>query len=148
LKTAGGKFVAPQPIENALKMSPYIQGAAVVGDRRKFVAALIVPNFARVSAKAAEEGRQFTSAPELARDPWVRQLISREVGNVNEHLAGYETIKRFAILDQDFSFENGELTYTLKLKRRVIDKLYAERIEKLYADVEEPRPITHPSSAG
>jgi long-chain acyl-CoA synthetase len=70
------------------------------------------------------------------------------VGNVNEHLAGYETIKRFAILDQDFSFENGELTYTLKLKRRVIDKLYAERIEKLYADVEEPRPITHPSSAG
>ncbi len=147
LKTAGGKFVAPQPIENSLKMSPYIQGAAIIGDRRKFVVALIVPNFARVSSKAAEEGRQFTSAPELARDPWVRQLISREVAKINEPLAGYETIKRFAILDQDFSFENGELTYTLKLKRRVIDKLYADKIEQLYADVEEPRPITHPSSA-
>jgi len=83
----------------------------------------------------------------LARDPWVRQLISREVAKINEPLAGYETIKRFAILDQDFSFENGELTYTLKLKRRVIDKLYADKIEQLYADVEEPRPITHPSSA-
>jgi len=74
-------------------------------------------------------------------------LISREVAKINEPLAGYETIKRFAILDQDFSFENGELTYTLKLKRRVIDKLYADKIEQLYADVEEPRPITHPSSA-
>jgi long-chain acyl-CoA synthetase len=147
LKTAGGKYVAPQPIENALKMSPYIQGACVVGDRRKFVVALLVPNFARVQAVAAEEGRQFVSQADIARNPWVRELVGREVERINSHVAQYETIKRFALLDQDFSFENGELTYTMKLKRRVIEQRYAGLIEQLYADVEEPRPIAHPSSA-
>ena len=146
IKTAGGKFVAPQPIENALKVSPYIVGAMVVGDRRKFVVALIVPNFARVTSAAAENGIQIVSQAELARDPWVHDLIGREVERINSHLAPYETIKRFALLDQDFSFEKDELTYTMKLKRRVIEQLYADKIEQLYADVEEPRPITHPSS--
>ncbi len=143
LKTAGGKFVAPQPIENWLKMSPYIQGAAIIGDRRKFVTALIVPNFARVSMAAAERGVPIASPAEVARDPWVRDLIGREVERINANMAQYETIKRFALLDQDFSFENGELTYTMKLKRRVIEQRYAEKIEQLYADVEDPRPITH-----
>jgi long-chain acyl-CoA synthetase len=147
LKTAGGKYVAPQPIENALKMSPYIQGACVVGDRRKFVVALLVPNFARVQAAAAEEGRQFASQAVIPEDPWVRELIGREVQRINSHVAQYETIKRFALLDQDFSFENGELTYTMKLKRRIIEQRYAAVIEQLYADVEEPRPIAHSSSA-
>jgi long-chain acyl-CoA synthetase len=146
IKTAGGKFVAPQPIENALKISPYILAAIVVGDKRKFVVALIVPNFARVISAAAENGVQIVSQADVARDPWVHELIGREVERVNSHLAPYETIKRFALLDQDFSFEKGELTYTLKLKRRVIEKIYADKIEQLYADVEEPRPITHPSS--
>lgn len=143
LKTSGGKFVAPQPIENALKMSPYIQGAVVIGDRRKFITALIVPNFAAVTRALAQRGRQAVSQTELASYPWVYELIGREVERVNAHLANYETIKRFAVLDADFSYENGELTYTMKLKRRVIEQRYAEKIEKLYADVEEPRPITH-----
>jgi long-chain acyl-CoA synthetase len=147
IKTAGGKYVAPQPIENALKMSPYIQGACIVGDRRKFIVALLVPNFARVKDAAAAQGRQFASQPELARDAWVRELVGREVERINSHVAQYETIKRFALLDQDFSFENGELTYTMKLKRRIIEQRYATAIEHLYADVEEPRPIGHPSSA-
>jgi long-chain acyl-CoA synthetase len=145
IKTAGGKFVAPQPIENALKISPYIAGAIVVGDKRKFVVALIVPNFARVTSAAAENGVHIVSQAELARDPWVHELIGKEVERINSHLAQYETIKRFALLDSDFSFEKGELTYTMKLKRRVIQQLYADKIEQLYADVEEPRPITHPS---
>jgi long-chain acyl-CoA synthetase len=147
IKTAGGKYVAPQPIENALKMSPYIQGACIAGDRRKFIVALLVPNFARVKAAGAEVGHQFASQSEIAHDAWVRELIGREVERINSHVAQYETIKRFALLDQDFSFENGELTYTMKLKRRVIEKRYAAVIEQLYADVEEPRPIGHPSSA-
>jgi long-chain acyl-CoA synthetase len=146
IKTAGGKFVAPQPIENALKLSPYIQGAVVVGDRRKFVVALIVPNFARVMSEAAGNGIQIVSQADLALDPWVHQLIGREVERINAPLAQYETIKRFALLDQDFSFEKGELTYTLKLKRRVIEKIYADKIERLYADVEEPRPSAQPTS--
>jgi long-chain acyl-CoA synthetase len=143
LKTAGGKFVAPQPIENTLKMSPYIQSAAIIGDRKKFITALIVPNFAAVTAYAELQGRHFTSPAELSRDPWVRDLIGREVERINAHLAQYETIKRFKLLEQDFSFENGELTYTMKLKRRVIEQRYAEKIEQLYADVEEPRPAAH-----
>jgi long-chain acyl-CoA synthetase len=147
LKTAGGKFVAPQPIELALKMSPYIANAAVVGDKRKFVSALIVPNFGRIASLAKETGAAAVSQAQMVRDPWVREVIGKEVERVNAHLAQYETIKRFALLDQDFSYENGELTYTMKLKRRVINQRYAEQIEHLYGDVEEPRPITHPSSA-
>jgi long-chain acyl-CoA synthetase len=146
LKTAGGKYVAPQPIENLLKMSPFIQGACVVGDRRKFIVAILVPNFARLSIEAAKEGRQFASQADIARDPWVRDLISREVERINSHLAQYETIKKFALLDQDFTFENGEITYTMKLKRRVIEQRYADVIEQIYASVEEPRPAGHHSS--
>ena len=140
LKTSGGKLVAPQPIENSLKMSPYIQAAAVVGDRRRFIAALIVPNFASVASLAASRRMQFASHVELAQSSWVRDLISREVDKVNQHLAQYETIKRFVVLDSDFSFDSGELTYTMKLKRRVIEQKYQELIARIYADVDESRP--------
>jgi long-chain acyl-CoA synthetase len=140
-KTAGGKFVAPQIIENALKLSPYISAAAIVGDRRKFICALIVPDFSAVTAAAKGRDIQFASQADLAKSPWVRELIGGEVEKVNSHLAQYETVKRFAILDADFSFESGELTYTMKLKRRVIEDRYEKQIRQLYADVEEPRPI-------
>ena len=146
IKTAGGKFVAPQPIENALKASPCILSAIVVGDRRKFVVALIVPNFARVTALAAENGIHIVSQADVATEPWVHKLIGEEVERINSHLAQYETIKRFALLDQDFSFEKGEMTYTMKLKRRVIEQIYADKIESLYADVEDPRPSVQASS--
>jgi long-chain acyl-CoA synthetase len=141
LKTAAGKFVAPQPIENALKTSPYILNVVVLGDKRKFIVALIVPNPATVSAKAADQGIKFTSNSELAAHPWVHALIDSEVKRLTVHLAQYETIKRFALLPEDFTFDNGSLTFTLKLKRRVVEQQYAAVIESLYADVAEPRPI-------
>jgi len=141
IKTAAGKFVAPQPIENALKTSPYILNAMVVGDRRKFIAALLVPNAATVAAKAADHGIKFTSHEELASHPWVHALIEAEVKRLTVHLAQYETIKRFALLPEDFTFDNGSLTFTLKLKRRVVEQQYGSVIESLYADVAEPRPI-------
>src|SRR6266513_2004635 len=141
IKTAAGKFVAPQPIENALKTSPYILNAMVVGDKRKFIVALIVPNPATVAAKAADHGIKFASNSELAAHPWVQALISAEVKRLTIHLAQYETIKRFAVLPEDFTFDNGSLTFTLKLKRRVVEQQYADVIESLYADVAEPRPI-------
>ena len=133
-KTAAGKFVAPQPIENQLKASPLISNAVLVGDKHKFIAALIVPDFQNVEAAARKQGRTFASHEQLAADPWVHDLIGREVAHVNAKLAQYETIKRFALLDHDFTFDNGQLTYTLKLKRRVIDEHYANVIEGLYAD--------------
>jgi long-chain acyl-CoA synthetase len=132
-KTAAGKFVAPQPIENLLKSSPLISNAVLVGDKHKFIAALIVPNFANVEAAARQQGRKFSSHAELAADPWLRELIGKEIERINAKLAQYETIKRFALLDGDFTFDGGELTYTLKLKRRVIDERYAKIIEGLYA---------------
>jgi long-chain acyl-CoA synthetase len=135
-KTAAGKFVAPQPIENQLKTSPLILNAVLVGDKHKFISALIVPNFANVEAAARAQGRKFSSHAQLAADPWVHELIGREVAQVNAKLAQYETIKRFALLDHDFTFDGGQLTYTLKLKRRVIDEKYAEVIEELYAEVQ------------
>ena len=141
IKTAAGKFVAPQPIENALKTSPYILNAMVVGDKRKFIVALIVPNPATVGAKAADQGIKFASNTEMAAHPWVHALIDSEVKRLTVHLAQYETIKRFALLPEDFTFDNGSLTFTLKLKRRVVEQQYATVIESLYAGVAEPRPI-------
>ena len=132
-KTAAGKFVAPQPIENLLKARPLILNAVLVGDKRKFIAALIVPNFANVEVAAREQGRAFASREQLVADSWVHDLIGKEVERVNSSLAQYETIKRFALLDHDFTFDGGQLTYTLKLKRRVVEERYAKIIEGLYA---------------
>jgi long-chain acyl-CoA synthetase len=141
LKTAAGKFVAPQPIENALKTSPYILNAMVVGDQRKFVVALLVPNSVTVAAKAAEQGIAFSSNQEMVVHPWVRALIAGEIGRLTVHLAQWETIKRFALLPEDFTFDNGSLTFTMKLKRRVVEQKYRDVIDQLYADVADPRPI-------
>jgi long-chain acyl-CoA synthetase len=138
IKTAGGKFVAPQPIENALKTSPYITNAMIVGDQRRFVVALIVPNAATVSAKLQDQGIRFASHQEMAEHPAVRSLIEAEVKRLTAHLGQWETIKRFALLPEDFTFDNGSLTFTLKLKRRVVEKNYRELIDKLYADSSDP----------
>jgi long-chain acyl-CoA synthetase len=138
IKTAGGKFVAPQPIENALKTSPYILNAMIVGDQRRFVVALIVPNAATVSARLQDQGIRLASHKEMAAHPAVRSLIEGEVKRLTAHLAQWETIKRFALLPEDFTFDNGSLTFTLKLKRRVVEQNYREVIDKLYADSYEP----------
>jgi long-chain acyl-CoA synthetase len=141
LKTAGGKFVAPQPIENVLKTSPYILNAMVIGDKRKFVAALIVSNPTTVGAKLAGEGLKFSSNSEMAAHPRTHALIEGEIKRLTANLAQYETIKRFALLAEDFTFDGGTLTFTLKLKRRVVEEKYRRIIESLYADVAEPHPI-------
>jgi len=141
LKTAAGKFVAPQPIENILKTSPYILNAMVVGDQRKFVVALIVPNHVTVAARLAAEGVKFASSGELAAHPRTYAFIEQEVARLTTHLATYESIKRFALLADDFTFDSGSLTFTMKLKRRVVETQYRNLIDKLYADVAEPRPV-------
>jgi len=140
LKTAAGKFVAPAPIENLLKTSPFISNAIVVGDRRKFVSVLIVPNFATIESEAAKQGQECPMSAKMIGDPWVRDLITREIERLTASLAQYEKPKRFALLEQDFTYASGELTYTMKMKRRVIEQRYQDVIARLYADVEEPRP--------
>ncbi len=140
LKTAAGKFVAPAPIENTLKTSPYITNAIVVGDTRKFVSVLIVPNFANIEAAARRAGHDFATPTQMTGDPWVRDLLSSEIERLTAPLAQYERPKRFALLEQDFTYAGGELTYTMKMKRRVIEQRYQDVIARLYADVEEPRP--------
>jgi long-chain acyl-CoA synthetase len=144
IKTAGGKFVAPQPIENALKTSPYILNAMVIGDKRKFIVALVVPNPITVAARIAEQGILFKDSAEMAAHPAVRALLEAEIQRLTVHLAQYESIKRFAILPNDFTFDNGALTFTMKLKRRVVEGQFREAIESLYADFAEPRPVIQP----
>jgi long-chain acyl-CoA synthetase len=141
IKTAAGKFVAPQPIENALKSSVYLLNAMVVGDERKFVVALLVPNPVTISAKAAQEGISFASNVEMASHPWVHSLIESEVQRLTSYLAQYESIKRFALLPEDFTFDNGSLTFTLKIKRRIVEQQYRKTIDELYSDAGEPRPM-------
>ena len=133
-------MIAPAPVENALKTSPYILNAVLLGDRRRFIAALIVPNFPHVESRARQEGVALGTPAEMAAHPWVHKLIEGEIARLTSNLAQYETIKRFALLDHDLTFDSGALTYTLKLKRRVIEQHYADVIERLYA---EPSPA-HP----
>jgi long-chain acyl-CoA synthetase len=140
LKTAAGKFVAPAPIENLLKTSPLISNAIVVGDKHKFVSVLVVPNFVAIQTEGRKNGHEFSTPAQMTNHPWVRDLLSLEIERLTEPLAQYEKPKRFALLDQDFTFANGQLTYTMKMKRRVIEKRYQDVIARLYADVEEPRP--------
>jgi len=140
LKTAGGKFVAPAPIENALKTSPFILNALVVGDCRKFPAVLIVPNFLMVEAEGKRQNREPVSPSLIVHDPWLRDLLQAEIERLTAPLAQYEKPKRFAVIERDFTHANGELTYTMKKKRRVIEGHYEDVITQLYADVTEPRP--------
>jgi long-chain acyl-CoA synthetase len=143
LKTAGGKYVAPSPIENLLKTSPYILNARGVGTQRKVCSVLVVLNGPVVESEAKSRGHEFAAPSQMLTDTWVRDLISGEIERLTANLAQYEKPKRFALLEQDFTFASGEMTYTMKMKRRVIEERYQDVIARLYADVEDPRPQAH-----
>lgn len=139
LKTAAGKFVAPAPIEIRLRTSPFIANAMIVGDTKKFVSALIVPNRTAILSKARAEGAPVDEAG-TCNNGWVRELIGGEMERLCADLAQYERPKRFTLIEKDFTVEGGELTHALKLKRRVVLQKYADAIAQVYADVDEPRP--------
>ncbi len=132
--TSGGKNIAPQPIENLLKMSPYIANAVVVGDGRRFVAALIVPNFEKLEAYAAVHSIAFQDHRELVRDERIQAFIKSEVDRATPFLASYERIKNIAVLSRDFEIEKGEMTPSLKVRRTSISEEYRELIDSLYLD--------------
>jgi long-chain acyl-CoA synthetase len=140
--TAGGKNIAPQPIEGLLKLNKFISNAVVLGDRRPFPIALLVPNFERLEAWAREQGLSWTSREELVALPRVEEQMAAEAVKPLRDLAHFEVPKRFLILPQDFSIEGGELTPKLSVRRRVVEQRHAARIEALYAGTEHPQAQT------
>jgi len=132
--TAGGKNIAPQNIENLLKTDRYISQAMVYGDRRHYLTAILTLDSDEITAYAHEQGLEETSLTELATHPNVVKLLGERVDACNQRLASYESIKKFTIAPTDFSPESGELTPTLKVKRKVVTQKYHAQLEKLYDD--------------
>jgi long-chain acyl-CoA synthetase len=132
--TAGGKNIAPQPIENTIKTNKYVSQAVVIGDKRKFPAVLVVPNWEQLEKWARIKNLIWTQRSQLLEMPIVHAKMEKEVFGKCAGLAKYETPKKVALLEHDFSVERGELTPTLKVKRRVIDKTYRDVIDRLYVE--------------
>ena len=132
-KTSGGKYISPQPIEQAIKGSRFVNQVVLIGAERKFPAALIVPNWEQLESYCKLKGIQVKNRHELIEHPRIIDLIERQVDRLTPNLARYEKIKKVALLENEFTIEGGELTPTLKVKRRVIDLKYRDAIEKLYA---------------
>ncbi|MDX2196569.1 MAG: long-chain fatty acid--CoA ligase [Cytophagales bacterium] len=131
-KTSGGKYIAPGLMENKFKESRFIEQIMIVGDGRKFPAALIVPAFAYVKDWCKIKGINVTDNASLVKEAEVTQRIQKEVDDINESFAQYEKIKKITLLPQEFTIDSGELTPTLKLKRKVINAKYAKEIEQMY----------------
>ena len=138
IKTSGGKFIAPQPIENALKTNVLVAQAALIGDRRKYASVIISPHFPMLEDWARANAVLFNSRHELVSAPKVRELYRGIVEDLNKKLAHFETIKKILVVPDEFTVATGEITPTLKLKRRVIEAKYKQQIEELY---QEPHPI-------
>ena len=139
LKTSGGKFIAPQPIENRLKANNLVAEAALVGDKHKFASVLICPNFPVLEGWAEARGISTTDRKKLVLDPAVVKLYQEVVDGVNGQLANFESVKRIYVVADEWTVESGQLTPSMKLKRRVIDANYAKEIAMLYADESNSR---------
>jgi long-chain acyl-CoA synthetase len=133
-KTSNGKYIAPQMIETKFSLDKYIESVVVVANERKFVSALIVPAFAVVEKYAEENGIEYTSREDLCKNPEIIKVIAESIEVLQTDLAHYEKVKRFVLLPESFSMEKGELTNTLKVKRRVVYEKYAKEIDQMYAD--------------
>jgi long-chain acyl-CoA synthetase len=131
-KTSGGKYISPQPIEQAIKGSRFVNQVVLFGAERKFAAALIVPNWEQLESYCKLKGIEVKNRRELCEHPRIIDLIERQIERLTPNLARYEKIKKVALLENEFTIEGGELTPTLKVKRRVIDQKYRDVIEKLY----------------
>jgi long-chain acyl-CoA synthetase len=131
--TSGGKNIAPQPIENMLITSQYIEQALVIGDKRKFCSAIIVPSEENIKSWAAEMNVKFSDYSEMISLPEIDKLIYSEIERLTTGLASYETIKNFIFAKAPFSIESGELTPSLKIKRNIVEKNYAAEIDRMYA---------------
>jgi long-chain acyl-CoA synthetase len=132
-KTSGGKYIAPQPIENKMKEIPYIEQIMVVGENRNYVTALIVPNFLTLSDWATKHSVGAKSHEDLVKSPEVKKLFQSLIEEKNQNFGQWETIKRFELLTDEWTIDNGIMTPTMKVKRKAVNERYKEEIEKLYA---------------
>ncbi|MGD0568995.1 MAG: long-chain fatty acid--CoA ligase [Candidatus Sulfotelmatobacter sp.] len=136
IKTSGGKFIAPQPIENSLKLNPMVAASAIVGDKHKFACVIVSPNFALLEDWARTHNIAFSSRVELVANAQVRAHYEAIVEEVNQNLARFEKLKRVLVIPDEFTADNGALTPTLKLRRRVVEDRYRKQIDELYAQAE------------
>src|ERR1700730_3606290 len=136
IKTSGGKFIAPQPIESSLKLNPLVGTAVILGDKRKFAFVIISPNFALLEERARMNDIDFSSRAELVANPKIQAIYEGIVEEVNQRLARFEKLKRVLLVPDEFTPDNGALTPTMKLRRRVIEERYRTQIDELYAQAE------------
>jgi len=141
IKTSGGKFIAPQPIENSLKHNALIGEAVVLGDKYKFPAVLISPFFPLLEDWARTNGVPFTSRPELISHPRIRALYEGIIQDLNGRLARFEQMKRVLLVPEEFSIESGTLTASMKMRRRVVEDRYRQLIEDMYAQADAVAPV-------
>ena len=133
-KTSNGKYIAPQMIESKLLVDKYIDQIAIIADQRKFVSALIIPVYPLLEEYAREHHIPFDSHEQLCADPQINEMMKERIDTLQQQLAHYEQIKRFTLLPRHFSMERGELTNTLKIKRRVLNENYKKEIDAMYAE--------------
>jgi long-chain acyl-CoA synthetase len=133
--STGGRNIAPQPIESLLLQSKYIDQVVLIGDGRMFLAALVVPEFERLREYAVRHGISFSMSADLIGTPEVRKLFEKEIQHLQKDLPPYEKVRRFELLPTQLTVESGEITPTLKVKRKVVEKKYADLIEKMYQNV-------------
>lgn len=136
-KTSNGKYIAPQAIESKLVIDKFIEQAVIVADQHKFVSALIVPDVAMVGKYFAAKGINLADRAAMCKSEEVKKLIAERIEILQQDLAHYEQIKRFILISEPFSMENGEMTNTLKVKRRVVYEHYAKEIEQIYKEAEQ-----------
>jgi long-chain acyl-CoA synthetase len=135
--TSGGKNVAPQPLENVLVTSKWIEQILVIGDRKKFISALIVPSFPNLETYANEKGLQWDSREELIKLPEVKRLYDRVIEESMEGFAQFEKVKKYILLAKEFTIEDDELTPSLKIRRNIVESRYVQLINNMYAEVDE-----------
>ncbi len=140
LKTSGGKYIAPQPIEQLIKGSPFVNQVVLIGNGRRFPAALIVPDWERVESYAQLKGIETHDRAQLCKHPRIIDLFERQVAGLTSELAQFEKVKKIGLLEKELTIEGGELTPTLKVKRRVVDEKYRDVIDALYAGAERLSP--------
>ena len=133
-KTSNGKYIAPQMIESKLLVDKYIDQIAIIADERKFVSALIVPEYRLLEEYARTHDIAFNSREDLCSDKRIVRMLADRIDTLQQQLAHYEQVKRFTLLPHAFSMERGELTNTLKIKRRVLNENYRKEIDAMYAE--------------
>jgi long-chain acyl-CoA synthetase len=136
-KTSAGKYIAPTPIENVFLTSKFIDQFVLIGDRRMFLSALIVPDYEALKEYADAHKISYSNESELTSNETIHKLIEEDMSKLQKKLANYEKVRKFALLDRPFTIETGEITPSLKIKRKVVEEKYSDLIEKMYTSLEK-----------